>query len=90
MAISNLNDLLVTEQPDPPKWGEGEYSYVITLRKSLRDARSTILPMGPTPSDLHNFAILAHRLDAQIELCDLLLANLTSSLEPTTSNEVTQ
>lgn len=89
MAI-NLNDLLVTEQPDSPKWGEGEYSYVITLRKSLRDARATILPQGPTQADLHNFAILAHRLDAQIELCDLLLGNLTDSLKPTDTNEVAQ
>jgi len=76
-----FNKLFPVDSPEAPRWDEEHYIYLIQLRESLREAKVIAMPQGPTAEDAHNYVVLSHRLDAQIELADFLLDNLKTQLQ---------
>ncbi len=76
-----FDKLFPVDAPDAPLWNEEHYVYLVHLREYLRDSKVSAMPVGPTQEDAHNYIVLSHRLDAQIELVDNLLANLKHQLQ---------
>lgn len=77
------NDLRPLPELEVPPLSEDSTVFLLNLRRKLYLDKVSCMPQGSKPEDVHNFVILSHRLDAQIELVDTMLQGISNQVNET-------
>lgn len=81
-AMKNVlfNDLLPLPELFAPPIDEATACFLINLRRDLWQQKIALLPESGSQEHTQQFVLMAHRLDAQCELLNILLEQLTTQI----------